>query len=215
MVLDGYRRFADRILIPIASRMLFIEPNTLTVVAFLMAVIASILFYLGGIFFLLASLFVFLNASFDALDGKIAKLANKTSHRGDFLDHVLDRYADVFIIGGIMLSAYCNDIIGFFAVLAVIFASYMGTQAQAVGAGRDYSGILGRADRLVILTIMPIIHYILLLQNIQTIPIAGWSFTFVELVMFWFIIAGNVTAIQRGVSTWRELKRKEGTKPQG
>lgn len=213
MVLEGYRKFADRILVPIASRMLFIEPNTLTVFAFLMAVIASVLFYLGGIFFLIASIFVFLNASFDALDGKIAKLSNKISSRGDFLDHVLDRYADVFIIGGIMLSGYCNDIIGFFAVLAVIFASYMGTQAQAVGAGRDYSGILGRADRLVILTVMPIIHYILLQQNIQTIPIGSWSFTFVELIMFWFIIAGNITAVQRGISTWRELKRKEG-KPQ-
>ena len=35
----------------------------------------------------------------------------------------------------------------------------MGTQAQAVGAGRVYEGVLGRADRLVILTLVPMIQY--------------------------------------------------------
>ena len=35
----------------------------------------------------------------------------------------------------------------------------MGTQAQAVGAGREYAGLLGRADRLVVLAIVPVIQY--------------------------------------------------------
>ena len=35
----------------------------------------------------------------------------------------------------------------------VLMSSYLGTQAQAVGLKRNYGGILGRADRLVLLMV--------------------------------------------------------------
>jgi archaetidylinositol phosphate synthase len=180
-----------------------VEPNTITWMAFAFAVLAGLFFYLNYYvwFLLLAVLCIFANALLDALDGKIAKMYGKASKRGDFLDHVLDRYADVFIIGGIMLSAHCNFLIGLFAMLGVIFASYMGTQAQALGCGRDYGGILGRADRLVILSIVPLIQflaYILLDGKI-------WIFTPMEYAMIWFAFAGHFTAIQRGLRTWDRL----------
>ena len=204
MVLNEYRSSADPYLVPLAKRMRNIEPNTITWIAFLFAVLAGFLFYLNYSvwFLLLAVLCIFANALLDALDGKIAKMYGKASKRGDFLDHVLDRYADVFIIGGIMLSAHCNFLIGLFAMLGVIFASYMGTQSQALGCERDYGGILGRADRLVILTIAPLIQflaYVLLDGKI-------WIFTPLEYAMIWFAIAGHFTAIQRGLRTWERLK---------
>ncbi len=39
--------------------------------------------------------------------------------------------------------------IGVFALTGVLMASYLGTQAQAVGVGRYYGGLLGRSDRSV------------------------------------------------------------------
>ncbi|UCG70715.1 MAG: CDP-alcohol phosphatidyltransferase family protein [Thermoplasmata archaeon] len=204
MVLNSYRASADPYLLPLAKRMRNVEPNTLTWLAFIFAVLAGLFFYLGRVWLLLlAALCIFLNAIFDALDGKIAKITGKASKRGDFLDHVLDRYADVFIIGGIMLSVHCDWIIGLLALLGVIFASYMGTQAQALGCGRDYSGILGRADRLVILTIVPLIQFLAYLDLNGRI----WIFTPMEYAMIWFAFAGHFTAIQRGIRTWERLDR--------
>jgi archaetidylinositol phosphate synthase len=203
MVLNEYRSSADPYLVPLAKRLRNVEPNTITWIAFLFAVLAGLFFYLDYYvwFLLLAVLCIFANALLDALDGKIAKMYGKTTKRGDFLDHVLDRYADVFIIGGIMLSAHCNFLIGLFAMLGVIFASYMGTQAQALGCGRDYGGILGRADRLVILTIVPLIQFIAYVLLDGKI----WIFTPLEYAMIWFAIAGHFTAIQRGLRTWDRL----------
>ncbi|MBU3902226.1 MAG: CDP-alcohol phosphatidyltransferase family protein, partial [Candidatus Thermoplasmatota archaeon] len=129
----------------------------------------------------------------------------KASKKGDFLDHVLDRYADVFILGGITLSIYCNNIIGLFAVVSILLASYLGTQAQAVGAGRIYSGVLGRADRLVILIALPLIQYMLINQGI--IFIWKW-FTFTEWVMIYFAVAGQITVMQRFFGAWKMLKAK-------
>jgi len=66
--------------------------------------------FLGGLTLLfLGVLLVFFNALFDALDGKIAKVTGKASARGDFLDHVLDRYADVFMLAGIILGPYSGN----------------------------------------------------------------------------------------------------------
>jgi len=202
MVLDNYRTTADPYLLPLAKRLRNVEPNTITWFAFMFAILAGIFFYLGNRWLLLmAVLCIFLNALLDALDGKIAKITGKVSKSGDFLDHVLDRYADVFIIGGIMLSVHCDWFIGLLALLGVIFASYMGTQSQALGCGRDYGGILGRADRLVILIIVPLIQLLVYIELDGRI----WLFTPIEYAMIWFAIAGHVTAVQRGVRTWKRL----------
>ncbi|MEF8832077.1 MAG: hypothetical protein V5A66_00990 [Candidatus Thermoplasmatota archaeon] len=39
--------------------------------------------------------------------------------------------------------------------------SYMGTQADAVGVSRDYGGIAGRADRLLLLIFFSFLYFFL------------------------------------------------------
>lgn len=224
MVLEDYREQADPYLNPIASYFVHTHPNTMTWLAFVFAVLAGLTFvatnFLGQFstyaLFLAASL-IFLNAIFDALDGKVARLSKRVSKRGDFLDHVLDRYADLFIIGGMTISPFCDPWIGVLAIVGVIFASYMGTQAQAVGVKRDYSGLLGRSDRLVLLIFVPLIQMFLelvrLLPSSHHFPVAVAGVTVnlsvIEIMMIWFAIAGNATAIQRASSTWKELTKRE------
>ena len=141
MVLDAYRHVADAILDPMARGLRSVSPDALSWTALGFAAAAGVALYRGGAtLLLLGTLFVFLNALFDALDGKVAKLTGRASRRGDFLDHVLDRYADVLILGGIALSGYCPLWLGLLALLGVLLTSYMGTQAQAVGIGRQYGG---------------------------------------------------------------------------
>jgi archaetidylinositol phosphate synthase len=146
-----------------------------------------------------AVFFVFLNGLFDAVDGKVAKLMNKASARGDFLDHALDRYADVFMVGGLGLSSFCRSPIGLLAIIGVLLTSYMGTQAQAIGYKRDYSGLLGRADRLVLLIIFPIVQHFALFVSFQF----PWNITIIELILLYFAVVGNITAIQRFYVTLR------------
>ena len=203
MGLEAHRAVADRVLLPLANRLRNVSPNALSGLAFAVAIGAGFAFYLGGILFLLlAILFVFLNAILDALDGKVAKLTGRASPRGDFLDHVLDRYADVFMIGGIALGRYGNLLIGLFAVLGVILASYMGTQAQAVGLGRDYGGLMGRADRLVILFFAT---WVQLFADPSGVGGGPLVYTPLVLALIVFAVLGQVTAIQRAVVSWRRL----------
>jgi archaetidylinositol phosphate synthase len=206
MVLDKSRSRVDPFLTMIAKQFTEINPDFLTWFALLFSMIAGCFFYLSSpanelqnFFLFFAALFVLLNGLFDAIDGKVAKLANKATARGDFLDHALDRYADVFMVGALALSPWCRPPIGLLAIIGVLLTSYMGTQAQAIGYKRDYSGLLGRADRLTLLIVFPIIQHIALGSSLQ-LP---WNITILELVMVYFAVVGNITAIQRFYITLR------------
>ena len=212
MVLERTREKADPVLTLIARHFTDINPDILTWLALLFAVIAGSLFYfsspsseLQNYFLFIAALFVFLNGLFDAIDGKVAKLTHKATARGDFLDHALDRYADVLMVGGLALSSWCRPPIGLLAIIGMLLTSYMGTQAQAIGHTRDYSGLLGRADRLVLLMIFPLIQHIALRYQFF---IPWWNITILEVVLLYFAIVGNITALQRFYSTLQWFKKK-------
>ena len=206
MVLDTYRHVADAVLDPIARRLAHVSPDALSWAALVSAAFAGTFFlFRGGWALGLAALFVFLNGLFDALDGKVAKMTGKASRRGDFLDHVLDRYSDVLMLGGLALGPYCPVWIGLLAIVGVLLTSYMGTQAQAVGAGRDYRGILGRADRLVILVVAALLQAAWQPDAIRDLGLDPWRFSILGWTMVLFAVLGNVTALQRAVSTWRFL----------
>ncbi len=203
MVLDRYRAVADRLLDPMASRLMGVDPNLLSWIAFVAAVGAGASLFAGGTGFLgLALLLVVANTYLDALDGKIARITGKASPRGDFVDHVLDRYADIFMIGGIAFSVYCELWIGTLALLGVLLTSYMGTQAQAVGQGRAYAGLLGRADRLVLLLLGVILQLVVAPSGGVDWPVASW-FQPLEWILVLFAILGNATAVQRALGVWR------------
>jgi len=155
---------------------------------------------------------VLLNGIADAMDGELARSSGTAGKRGDFLDHVIDRYADVFIICGIFFGAYVDWRIGVAAVVGTLLTSYLGVQAQAVGVGRYYylgvqaqavgvgryyGGILGRADRLVIIMLASILYF-LYPQEIYGFSFLGWSIMLIAM-------ASNLTAIQRFVHIWRAL----------
>lgn len=155
---------------------------------------------------------VLVSGYFDALDGKVAKLAGKAGRKGDYLDHVFDRYADVFMIGGVAFSAWCDPYLGMFALIGVLLTSYMGTQAQAIGAPRLYAGLLGRADRVVLSTLFPIIQLVMMAVGYGSFTVFGIEINWLEIMMLWFAVIGNLTAIQRGIITWRNLCREDDSK---
>ena len=205
MVLDRYRALADSFLVPVARRLIRVNPNTVSWVAFLAAAGAGVAFFLGGGWSLgIALVLILVNSYLDALDGKIAKLAGKASARGDFLDHVLDRYSDVLMLGGVAFNAmYCHLSVGTLALLGVLLTSYMGTQAQAVGQGRAYGGILGRADRLVLLFLGGLIQLIVAPSGGVTFGVGALTFGPLEWFMVLFAVLGHATAVQRAVKVWR------------
>ncbi len=217
MVLDDYRSTADKFLVPMAKKLIKVNPDHISAVAITLAFLAGVLFYFSSDWawlLIIASIVIAISSLMDALDGKVAKLAGKANLRGDFLDHVLDRYADIFLILGITVSGYCHWFLGVLGLTGVLMTSYLGTQTMAVGIKRNYGGILGRADRLVMLIFVPIITWFLLylwnITDLFTVPYLDVPLTLFDLMLIWFAFAGHYTAIQRGRSAWKILTEKYG-----
>jgi len=210
MVLNKYREQADSIIGPIASKFKMIDPNVITFLSLIFALLAGIFFYFSHdpLYVLSGGIFVLLNSLFDALDGKVAKITGKQSKKGDFLDHTIDRYSDIFILLGIILGPLSRTWLGVFAIIGVLMTSYMGTQADAVGVSRDYGGIAGRADRLLLLIFFSFLYFFLFETGWTSFKILDLQLGLFELLMIWFAIAGNITAVFRGINSWSDLSQK-------
>jgi len=93
------------------------------------------------------------------------------------------------------------------ALIGVLLTSYMGTQAQAVGAKRMYAGILGRADRIVLSFLIPLVQMVMVLMGHTELELLGIQFNAFEVMMLWFAVVGNLTALQRAVLTYDWLRK--------
>jgi archaetidylinositol phosphate synthase len=198
MTLDQYRNHAKVYFDPLVSIAirLGLNANFFTLAALLASAAAGVFFYLR--LELWGIVAVALNAFCDGMDGAVAREMKTQSRRGDFLDHAVDRYADIFIITGIFAGGMVPWQIGVFALTGVLMASYLGTQAQAVGVGRYYGGLLGRADRLVLILVFGIIDII--------IPLIFCGLGWLGWLMVLFGVFGHITAVQRFMYVWAKVE---------
>lgn len=201
MVLDSYRSTADKVLIPLSKPFLNVNPNIISAFSVIFAGITGLFFYLGGFLMLLSFFTLLLSALFDAIDGKVARLRNLASKKGDLLDHVLDRYSDVLIMLGFIFSSFAQAYVGLLAVIGVLLTSYLGVQSQALGLKRNYSGILGRAERLVLMMLFILVQFFFRYSTM----FHGLLLTPTNILLIWFALAGNVTALMRFRDTYRAL----------
>ncbi|MDO9516679.1 MAG: archaetidylinositol phosphate synthase [Methanosarcinaceae archaeon] len=202
MTFNYFRPLASKFIEPmaIAFAKAGISPNAVSIISLIFAAMAGIYFYYADgnpKIVLIAGLFVFLNSFLDAMDGAMARHLKIASLKGDFLDHVIDRYSDVFIICGIFLGGHVDWRIGVVAIVGVLLTSYLGTQAQALNIGRYYGGVMGRADRLILIILASIIYFVY--------PICVSGFSALGWVMIAIAVGSHITALQRIIHIWKSL----------
>lgn len=220
MVLEGYReRFRpqiERLARPFRSW----RPISLSVLALGCAVagagVAAAVRWTSPLLFLAVSVLVLLAGLFDVLDGEVARSTGRSSTRGDFLDHLFDRYADLVLVLGIAASGFADPVLALLALASLLLTSYVGTQAQAVGEGRLYAGLLSRADRLVVLAVAAFLEFDWSLPwpwapdaPWARFHVAGISFTVLDVAFVYFVVAGQWTAIARARRVHRALAARE------
>jgi archaetidylinositol phosphate synthase len=201
MTLDRFRSVADRVVAPFvaAAERVGLTPNGVSVVAFAAAAAAGACFGFAGrnaTLYPAGALLVMVNGWLDVLDGALARELGTDSRAGDLLDHVLDRYADIVVIAG-LAAGIDRYGVGVAAVTGVLMTSYLGTQAQAVDLDRVYGGLLGRADRLVLVTVVTAVTPFVDLTAAGLGPV-GW-------LLILFAVVGHLTALQRFYFSMRAL----------
>ena len=142
-----------------AARRCPLSPNAVTLLALALNVIAAVLLYQRQ--FLLAILFLGIGGLADAFDGIVARVQEKTSMYGDFLDHFADRVSDVLLVTGWLLGNGVREEITIAVIIGVLLNGYIGTQIEASWHERNYDSV-GRGEFVLALVLYPIVSYILI-----------------------------------------------------
>ncbi|MBI4683681.1 MAG: CDP-alcohol phosphatidyltransferase family protein [Nitrospirae bacterium] len=179
--------FLDKPFEPIIKK-IPLNPNVFTITGFIVTVIAAFVIphnvRAGG-------LLIFIGSTFDMFDGIIARVNNKTTKFGAFLDSVLDRYSDAFLFLSVAwyLASKGNHTGAFLSLGTLVGAFLISyTRARAEGLGESCKvGIMERPERIILIIFA---------------TMTGW-FTPVLWIM---LILTHITVIQRAYHVWRQMR---------
>jgi archaetidylinositol phosphate synthase len=177
---------------PLAKK-IRINPNIITIIGLIISLFAAYAFARENL--LAGGLLIFLSGFFDVVDGAVARNNNTKTRFGGFLDSTSDRFADAFIIIGIIYGGYVSWIWGVLALLASLSVSYVRARAEMEGIKCDV-GFAERAERLCIIMGGAFLGYFIN-PNIMTLAI------------IMVIVLGFLTVAQRIYHSWKELKEFE------
>jgi phosphatidylglycerophosphate synthase len=140
---------------------------------------------IGGAVALLASVF-------DVMDGRVARLRGRETKFGAFLDSTMDRYSDMLLYMGLLvLYARVDDTPLMVLVWCAAFGSFMTSYARARAESLipDCTvGLLERPERIALIVLGALTN---------RMAAALWLIA----------VLSNVTAVQRVVYTYVELKK--------
>jgi archaetidylinositol phosphate synthase len=155
-----------------AARRCPLSPNAVSVGALALNLIAATLLYRRQ--FLPAIAFVVVAGLADAFDGIVARVQEKSSRFGDFLDHSLDRLSDLLLVSGWLLGNRVRIELGVVAIIGVALNGYIGTQIEATWGERSYDSV-GRGEFVLALIVYPIVSFILLDNGWETLALWGMA----------------------------------------
>ncbi|MBA4399883.1 MAG: CDP-alcohol phosphatidyltransferase family protein [Anaerolinea sp.] len=157
-----------------------LTPNAMTLLGLAGHIGAAYLLARGEM--LWGGVVVMIMGPFDALDGTMARLRGKTSRFGGFLDSVVDRYAELFLLGGLLIY-YSNQQLWLpvMLVYAAAAGSVMVSYTRSRGETANFkvtAGLMTRVER----------YIVIVLSLLFNRPI----------IALWILaILGNLTALQR------------------
>jgi phosphatidylglycerophosphate synthase len=185
-----------------------IHPDVFSYASILAAGAAGILFWQSSRhpkFLILGVVFAFLRLWLNMFDGMVAVAAGKASKKGEIINDLPDRVSDVVIFIGMAHSHWCHRLPGYWVAISALLVAYVGLFGQAVGVQREFSGIMSKPWRIVVLSIGAIATSIQVHRE-GAYWVGGW------LLLDWtnfIIIAGCAqTIVVRLMRIFRALDQK-------
>lgn len=183
-----------------AAHRIGLTPNMISGIGLVLAFLSAFTYaewQKNALYLLLATVLLMLSGFCDALDGIVARLYEKTTVFGGFLDSLLDRYADAAVYIGIIVGGLCDVLWGLIAVAGSLLVSYSRARAEAAGIKMESVGLAERAERIIILlaaSLIAVFWQPTTVMNISIILLA---------------ILSNLTVLQRSLYVYGKSKKKE------
>ncbi len=175
-----------------------LTPNHVSAVGVLFAISSALAYWnwqFHQILPVLAPAFLLISGFCDALDGALARIYGETTIFGGFLDSLLDRYADAFVLCGIILGGLCHPFWGLAALTGSLLVSYVRAKAEAKEIKMEAVGITERAERILIIVIASFL-------SIVWLEALSWG-------VIVLAVLANLTVLQRVIHFYKASQQKE------
>lgn len=131
-----------------------VHPDVVSYLSIVASAIAAVLFWGSGRMpwcLLVAPLFCYVRLWLNMLDGMVALASRQASPRGEILNDLPDRISDVLIFAGVAHSGIATPPVAYWTAILALLTAYVGTLGQAVGVQREFSGVMSKPWRMVVL----------------------------------------------------------------
>ncbi len=159
-----------------------LTPNMVTVIGLVGSAGAALLLARGQ--FVWGGVMVLLMAPLDAIDGTMARLRGTPTRFGGVFDSVIDRYAELFLLGGLVVyylqqGEWLAVVLGYAAAGGSLMVSYVKARAEAANF-KVKGGVLTRVERFLVL-----IPCLLISQPLIALWLLALLANFTALQRFW------------------------------
>jgi len=175
-----------------------LTPNHVSAVGMLFAISSALAYWnwqLHQILLVVAPISLLISGFCDALDGALARIYGETTTFGGFLDSLLDRYADAFVLCGIILGGLCHPFWGLTALTGSLLVSYVRARAEAKEIKMEAVGITERAERILIIVIASFLSLVWL-------EALSWG-------VIVLAVLANLTVLQRVIHFYKASQQKK------
>jgi CDP-diacylglycerol--glycerol-3-phosphate 3-phosphatidyltransferase len=190
---DWGRRIARRVAQVFARTP--VTPNMLTIFGFLLNVVVAALLATGNL--IPGGIMIIVAGVFDMLDGALAKVTNRSSDFGAFLDSVVDRYSEATVLFGLLLYYYQQPnqegLIEIVLIYVILVGSMMISYARARAGALQISnevGLMARPERVILLAVGLLVNSYLLMPVLWVLAI-GTQFTALQRVFHVWRVTGG------------------------
>ena len=131
-----------------------VHPDAISYLSIVASGVAALCFRGSGtspLLLIVAPLLCYVRLWLNMLDGMVALESNQASARGEILNDLPDRISDVLIFAGVAHSGLASPYSGYWAAIFALLTAYVGTLGQAVGVQREFSGVMAKPWRMVVL----------------------------------------------------------------
>ena len=125
-----------KILLPLAKKMKFINPDILGYLATFVAFITMFCYILAPQnpqLLIISIVLTLFRMTLNTIDGVIAIERGNLRLKGEIVNALPDRYSDIFILIGIALSPLCTPLLGLLGMGSMFLVSYTGMLSKALG----------------------------------------------------------------------------------
>ena len=165
------------------------NPNLFTLIGFVATLLAS--FLIIKEFWFWAGLAIILSGLFDLFDGVVARNLGKVTPFGGFLDSVIDRYSDLFLLTALLIYYLRKEdanmvILTSFVSIGTAIIPYARARAEATQISCN-AGLMERAERIILLA-------------------AGALLQWMKPILWILAILTHFTVLERIYYVYRKLK---------